>query len=71
MAAAITAYARAGDTIDAVLHRELGRTQGVTEAVLAANPDAAAFTRLPEGMAITIPASAQAAPIADLIDLWS
>lgn len=71
MAAPITIHARAGETLDAVVNRALARTAGVVEQVLAANPDAAAFTRLPEGMAITIPADAQVAPIADLIDLWS
>ncbi|PZR37170.1 tail protein X [Caulobacter segnis] len=69
--ATLVVHARAGETLDAVVHRAIGRTEGVVEDVLAANPGAAAFTRLPEGMAIIITDEAQAAPIADLIDLWS
>jgi len=70
MAGPITAYARDGDTLDALVNREVGRTEGVVEAVLAANPGAAG-ERLAAGVPITIPAEALAAPIADLIDLWS
>jgi len=71
IAAPITARARAGDTVDALVHRTIGRTAGVVELVLAANPGAAAQPRLTDGAEILIPVEAQAAPIADLIDLWS
>lgn len=48
--------ARAGETVDAVCYRVLGRTMGVTEAVFAVNPGVAALgATLPAGHPIVIP----------------
>jgi phage tail protein X len=48
--------AQAGDTVDAVCWRHVGRTQGVTEAVLNANPGLAGIgVTLPAGHPIEIP----------------
>lgn len=69
MAAPFVAVARAGETLDALVNRVVGRTGGVVEAVLAANPGAARL-RLAEGDQITIPATALIPPAAPLIDLW-
>lgn len=62
--------ARAGEPLDALIHRTLGRTAGVVEQALAANPDLAADTHLAEGQAVTIPGEALAAQASNLIDLW-
>lgn len=70
MAEPIIATARAGETLSALVARTVGRTAGVVEKVLAANPGAGALTRLPQGYAITIPTQALAAPAVQLIDLW-
>ena len=70
MAEPIIARAQAGDTLDALVDRAVGRTSGVVEAVLLANPGLADLVVLPQGAAVTIPAAAQAPPAADLIDLW-
>lgn len=66
----LTVHARDGETLDALVNRSIGRTDGAVEMVLADNPGAAKFTRLPQGMAITIPPAATASPTAKLIDLW-
>ena len=48
--------AHAGDTVDALCWRHLGRTLGVTEAVLNANPGLAAVgVTLPAGHRVEIP----------------
>lgn len=45
-----------GDTVDLIAFNRFGVTHGATEAILRANPSlAAAGTKLPEGMVITIP----------------
>lgn len=70
MAGPLIAHARAGEPLDALLHRTIGRTAGAVEAVLAANPGLSASARLTEGQAVTIPAAAATPPAAPLIDLW-
>jgi phage tail protein X len=48
--------AQAGDTVDALCWRHLGRTLSVTEAVLGANPGLAAVgVTLPAGHPVDIP----------------
>jgi phage tail protein X len=48
-----------GDTVDAICWRHYGRTAGVTEAVLEANPGLADYgTEIPQGTLITLPAEA-------------
>ncbi|MDF6786041.1 tail protein X, partial [Escherichia coli] len=45
-----------GDTVDAICHRVYGRTAGVTEAVLAANPGIADLGPvLPHGTELVMP----------------
>lgn len=65
-------FARQGDTVDAICNRELGRTAGVTEAVLAANPGLSDLGAvLPHGTPVDLPEPAQATPaIRSLIQLW-
>lgn len=67
-----TAIALDGETVDAICWRVLGRTQGVTEQVLALNPGLAAIgPQLPGGMEITLPAIAAAAPaVRETVNLW-
>ncbi|WP_315743084.1 tail protein X [Bradyrhizobium sp. SZCCHNR1075] len=46
-----------GDTVDLIAWNRFGVTHGATEAILRANPGlAAAGTKLPEGLVVTIPA---------------
>ncbi|QNM96383.1 tail protein X [Chitinimonas koreensis] len=62
--------ARQGDSLDAVCYRHYGRSAGVLEAVLEANPGLAALGLiLPEGTAVELP---EVAPPATqpLIQLW-
>ncbi len=62
--------AQQGDTLDALCYRHYGRTQGVVEAVLAANPGLAEFGAiLPHGTPVTLPDIA-AAPVAETVSLW-
>ncbi|EPJ4165326.1 MULTISPECIES: tail protein X [Citrobacter] len=58
------------DTVDALCWRHYGRTQGLTERVLAANPGLADIGPvLPHGMEIELPDVAPAA-IAQTVQLW-
>ncbi|SFG08398.1 P2-like prophage tail protein X [Novosphingobium sp. CF614] len=67
-----TATARAGETIDAICWRELGRTRDVTEQVLALNPGLAALgPALPAGTTVILPEVAQIAPaLRETVNLW-
>jgi phage tail protein X len=67
-----TTLARAGETVDEVCWRELGRTAGVTEQVLALNPGLAALgPTLPAGTPITLPEPPALAPqIRETVNLW-
>lgn len=63
--------AQQGDTVDALCHRHLGRTAGVTEAVLESNPGLSALGPvLPMGTAVELPDQLPAAPNNNLIQLW-
>ena len=64
--------ARAGDTIDALCWRTLGRTAGVTEQALALNPGIAALGPiLPEGRMVILPDINTAAPqMRETVNLW-
>jgi len=66
------AVAQDGDTVDAICWRELGRTRGVTEQVLALNPGLAALgTRLPAGTVVQLPEpAASSPPILETVTLW-
>ncbi|EFA5184714.1 phage tail protein [Escherichia coli] len=63
-------YAMQGDTIDALCARYYGRTEGVVEAVLQANPGLSELgVILPHGMAIDLPDVASS-PVTETINLW-
>ena len=58
------------DTVDAVCWRYYGRTQGMTEIVLAANPQLAEVgTFLPHGMEIELP-DVVSVPTTQTVQLW-
>jgi phage tail protein X len=67
-----TATARAGETVDAICWRVLGRTRDVTEQVLALNPGLAAKgPKLPAGTVVTLPDTADLAPaVTEIVQLW-
>lgn len=59
------------DTVDAVCWRHYGRTAGVVEAVLEANPGLADHGPvLPIGLLITMPEQQTAAPERQMVQLW-
>ncbi|WP_374406510.1 tail protein X [Pelagerythrobacter sp.] len=66
------ATVREGETVDEVCWRVLGRTQAVTEQVLARNPGLAdRGAALPGGLEIDLPEPAQAAPARrETVKLW-
>lgn len=64
--------ARDGDTVDLICWRVFGRTDRITEQVLALNRGLAALgPTLPAGTPVTLPELAQAAPaIRETVKLW-
>ena len=63
-------FALQGDTPDAICVRYYGRTEGVVEAVLAANPGLAELGAVrPHGTAVELP-DVQTAPVAETVNLW-
>lgn len=65
----ITATARQGDTLDALLHRHMGATAGHTEATLHANPGIADLGAiLPAGAIVKLVRAP--APARKLVNLW-
>lgn len=59
-----------GETVDALCWRHYGRTLGMTEAVLNANPGLAALGLvLPQGMLVVMPSLPQAQP-KPITQLW-
>ena len=63
--------ARQNDTVDALCWRHYGRTAGVTEAVLEANPGLAEHGPfLPHGTRVNLPDSQPAAPQRQVVNLW-
>lgn len=64
------ARAQQGETLDALCWRIYGRTAGVTEAVLAANPGLADLGPvLPHGQLVALP-DQPPQPTARLVQLW-
>ncbi|RON97135.1 phage tail protein [Pseudomonas fluorescens] len=62
--------AQQNDTVDALCWRHYGRTAGVTEAVLDANPGLADHgPTLPQGLLVQMP-EAQAAAQRQVVNLW-
>ncbi|WP_409269699.1 tail protein X [Pseudomonas sp. KCJK9044] len=59
------------DTVDALCWRHYGRTAGVVEAVLDANPGLAdKGAVLPSGLLVTLPELQAAAPERQMVNLW-
>lgn len=66
-----TVIANQGDTVDAICWRYYGRTAGVTEAVLDANPGLAELGPvIPHGTAVTLPDAAPQAEQRQVVNLW-
>ncbi|MXI46133.1 phage tail protein [Pseudomonas moraviensis] len=67
----VTVRAEQTDTVDALCWRHYGRTAGVTEAVLEANPGLADHGPiLPQGLLVRIPEFEAAAPQRQMVNLW-
>ena len=59
------------DTVDALCWRHYGRTAGVTEAVLEANPGLAdQGPILPQGFVVNMPEAPASAPQRQMVNLW-
>ncbi|MDH4585645.1 phage tail protein [Pseudomonas sp. BN415] len=66
-----TTIATQGDTVDAICWRHYGRTAGVTEAVLEANPGLAELGAvIPHGTTIVLPDAAPQAEQRQVVNLW-
>jgi phage tail protein X len=66
-----TVIANQGDTVDAICWRLYGRTAGVTEAMLDANPGLADLgTILPHGTRVQLPEVAPQAEQRQMVNLW-
>jgi len=60
------------DTVDAICWRFYGRTAGVTEAVLEANPGLAEHGPiLPQGLVVNMPEAQTSAPQRQMVQLWN
>lgn len=67
-----TVTAEAGETVDQLCWRILGRTADVAEATLVLNPGLAALgATLPEGTLVTLPGDDAASAPRDIVQLWS
>jgi phage tail protein X len=67
----VTVRAQQNDTVDALCWRHYGRTAGVTEAVLQANPGLADHgPTLPLGLTVQMPETQSAAPQRQMVNLW-
>ncbi|MBA5956192.1 phage tail protein [Pseudomonas lactis] len=59
------------ETVDALCWRFYGRTAGVTEAVLEANPGLADHGPiLPQGLTVSMPEAKTSAPQRQMVNLW-
>ena len=64
------AIALQGDTLDVICVRHYGRTLGVVETVLAANPGLAELGPvLPHGVIVELP-DVQTSPVQETVNLW-
>lgn len=62
--------AQQGDTLDALCLRHYGRTGGIVEAALAANPGLAELGPiLPHGTSVSLP-EVRSAAITETVNLW-
>ncbi|WP_285354645.1 tail protein X [Pseudomonas sp. lyk4-R2A-10] len=67
----VSIRAQQNDTVDALCWRHYGRTAGVTEAVLEANPGLADHGPiLPQGLLVQMPEAQAAAPQRQMVHLW-
>lgn len=67
----VSIRAQQNDTVDALCWRHYGRTAGVTEAVLDANPGLADHgPTLPQGLLVKMPEAQAAAPQRQMVNLW-
>ncbi|MDC8802569.1 tail protein X [Halomonas pacifica] len=67
-----TVHAHQGETLDALCHRVLGTTAGITERALALNPGLAEFGPvLPEGTPVRLPETAPEPPRRQTVQLWT
>ena len=67
----VAVRANQNDTVDALCWRYYGRTAGVTEAVLQANPGLAdCGPVLPQGLVINMPEAQTSAPQRQMVNLW-
>jgi phage tail protein X len=63
--------AQQNDTVDALCWRHYGRTAGVTEAVLVANPGLADHgPTLPQGLVVQMPETQTTSPKRQMVNLW-
>jgi phage tail protein X len=68
---AVSIRAKQYDTVDALCWRHYGRTAGVTETVLEANPGLADHGPiLPQGILVQMPDPYDAAPQRKTVHLW-
>ncbi|NWD70779.1 tail protein X [Pseudomonas gingeri] len=68
---AVTVRAQQNDTVDNLCWRHYGRTAGVTEAVLEANPGLADHGPiLPQGLVVEMPEDQINAPQRQMVNLW-
>jgi phage tail protein X len=66
-----TVIAQQGDTVDAICWRHYGRTAGVVEQVLDANPGLADLgPTLPHGTRVNLPDAAPQAEQRQMVNLW-
>ena len=66
-----TVIAAQGDTVDSLCWQYYGRTTGVTEAVLDANPGLAEFGPIiPHGTAVILPDAAPQPEQRQVVNLW-
>lgn len=66
-----TVIAHQGDSLDALCWRHYGRTAGVTEQALEANPGLADLGPvIPHGTAVTLPDAAPQAEQRQMVNLW-
>ncbi|WP_313057891.1 tail protein X [Pseudomonas rhodesiae] len=67
----VTIRTNQNDTVDALCWRFYGRTAGVTEAVLEANPGLADHGPiLPQGLVVNMPEAQTSAPQRQMVNLW-
>jgi phage tail protein X len=67
----VAVRANQNDTVDALCWRHYGRTAGLTEAVLEANPGLADHGPiLPQGLVVNMPEVQASAPQRQMVNLW-